>query len=61
MNDEDAFDIICIWFTDEAHFHLDGYVKWINENGDFRESKTRVYIEHIPCIPQSYRLGISIQ
>ncbi|GBM15750.1 Adipocyte plasma membrane-associated protein [Araneus ventricosus] len=26
MNDNEGFDVSCIWFTDEAHFHMNGFV-----------------------------------
>ena len=33
MIDTDGFDVGCIWFTDEAHFHLNGIVnKQISED-----------------------------
>lgn len=45
MIDTDGFDVGCIWFTDEAHFHLNGIVNkqnwrfWGSENPHLCEEK----------------------
>ncbi|GBM26475.1 hypothetical protein AVEN_206164-1 [Araneus ventricosus] len=45
MIDNEGFDVGCIWFTDEAHFHLNGFAKkqnwrfWRSENPHLREEK----------------------
>ncbi|GBN94833.1 hypothetical protein AVEN_207844-1 [Araneus ventricosus] len=45
MIDNEGFDVGCIWFTDEAHFHLNGFVNkqnwrfWVSENPHLCEEK----------------------
>ncbi|GBO34110.1 hypothetical protein AVEN_196118-1, partial [Araneus ventricosus] len=45
MIDSEGFDVGCIWFTDEAHFHLNGFVNkqnwrfWGSENPYWCEAK----------------------
>ncbi|GFU77967.1 uncharacterized protein TNCV_521671 [Trichonephila clavipes] len=45
MIDSEGFDVGCIWFTDEAHFHLNGFVNkqnwrfWGSENPYWCEVK----------------------
>ncbi|GBN06981.1 hypothetical protein AVEN_203085-1, partial [Araneus ventricosus] len=45
MIDNEGFDVGCIWFTDEAHFHLNGFVNkqnwrfWGSENPHLCEEK----------------------
>ncbi|GBN02535.1 hypothetical protein AVEN_251-1 [Araneus ventricosus] len=45
MNDNEGFDVGCIWFTDEAHFHLNRSVNKQNwrffgsENPHLRDEK----------------------
>ncbi|GBN00934.1 hypothetical protein AVEN_150868-1 [Araneus ventricosus] len=45
MIDNEGFDVGCIWFTDEAHFHLNGFVNkqnwrfWGSENPHLYEEK----------------------
>ncbi|GBO21533.1 hypothetical protein AVEN_63098-1 [Araneus ventricosus] len=45
MIDNEGFDVGCIWFTDEAHFHLNGFVHkqkwrfWGSENLHLCEEK----------------------
>ncbi|GBM26099.1 hypothetical protein AVEN_12855-1 [Araneus ventricosus] len=45
MIDNEGFDVGCIWFTDEAHFHLNGFVNkqnwrfWGSENPHLNEEK----------------------
>ncbi|GBL85126.1 hypothetical protein AVEN_221339-1 [Araneus ventricosus] len=45
MIDNEEFDVGCIWFTDEAHFHLNGFVNkqnwrfWGTENPHLCEEK----------------------
>ncbi|GBN81747.1 hypothetical protein AVEN_191939-1 [Araneus ventricosus] len=45
MIDNEGFDVDCIWFTYEAHFHLNGFVNkqnwrfWVSENPHLCEDK----------------------
>ncbi|GBM50518.1 hypothetical protein AVEN_160740-1 [Araneus ventricosus] len=45
MIDNEGFDVGCIWFTDEAHFHLNGFVNrqnwrfWGSENPHLCEER----------------------
>ena len=45
MIDNDGFDVRCLWFTNEAHFHLNGIINkqnwsfWDSENPHLCEEK----------------------
>lgn len=48
MMEDDWFDFGCISFTDEAYFHLGGFVS--SNIGDVRVPKTHIYVKHDHCI-----------
>ncbi|GBM45123.1 hypothetical protein AVEN_251847-1 [Araneus ventricosus] len=46
MIDSEGFDVGCIWFTDEAHFHLNGIVN--KQNWRFLGSENPYWCEAKP-------------
>ncbi|GBM35696.1 hypothetical protein AVEN_260819-1 [Araneus ventricosus] len=48
MIDSEGFDVGCIWFTDEAHFHLNGIVN--KQNWRFWGPKIHIGVKRNPCI-----------
>ncbi|GBN33112.1 hypothetical protein AVEN_91007-1 [Araneus ventricosus] len=52
MIDNERFDVVCIWFTDEAHFHLNGFVN----------NKTRVFgVPKIPiCVKRNHCIRLKL-
>ncbi|GBM23650.1 hypothetical protein AVEN_117398-1 [Araneus ventricosus] len=46
MIDNEGFDVGCIWFADEAHFHLNGFVN--KQNGRFWGSENPHLCEETP-------------
>ncbi|GFV39508.1 DUF4817 domain-containing protein [Trichonephila clavipes] len=48
MIDSEGFDVGCIWFTEEAHFHLNGFVN--KQNWRFWGSENLYWCEVKPCI-----------
>ena len=49
MIDHSNIDVNCIWFLDEAHFHLDGF---FNNLGEFEELKILKCVFHNRLILQ---------
>ncbi|GBN03245.1 hypothetical protein AVEN_229024-1 [Araneus ventricosus] len=56
MIDNQGFDVGCMWFTDEAHFHLNGFVN--NKTGDFGDPKILICVKRNHCIRLKLLLGL---
>ncbi|GBN47428.1 hypothetical protein AVEN_117692-1 [Araneus ventricosus] len=56
MIDNEGFDVGCIWFTDEAHFHLNGFVN--KQNWRFRGSENPHLCEEKPLHSPKLLLGL---
>ncbi|GFU18075.1 uncharacterized protein TNCV_1446341 [Trichonephila clavipes] len=50
MIDSEGFDVGCIWFTDEAHFHLNGFVN--KQNWRFWGSENPYYERYVTILEQ---------
>ncbi|GBN67990.1 hypothetical protein AVEN_157759-1 [Araneus ventricosus] len=56
MIDNEGFDVGCIWFTDEAHFHLNGFVN--KQNWRFWGSEILICVKRNHCIRLKLLLGL---
>ncbi|GBO39480.1 hypothetical protein AVEN_132731-1, partial [Araneus ventricosus] len=56
MIDNEGFDVSCIWFTDEVHFHLNEFVN--KKTGDFGVPKILICVKRNHCIRLKLLLGL---